>query len=227
MVDHFHLVRGANTALDSVRRERQRDHGRRRPKGARRSGKGASWRQGPLPGQTAPARGARTAHRARAAPALRAVRARAPNRRGLGAQAGVPLDLSRPGPPPGGAPTRPLPPSGRARTARGLHRPRRRRPALARRTARLPRRADHKPLRRRSHQQDQTDQAPRPRTAQLRRPPRARAPSVRPNGTTRRHPARSTRTEFSTGCVVSFRLSACPVRAVASEARSRVWAAAG
>ena len=45
VVDHFHLVRGANTALDSVRRERQRDHGRRRPKGARRSGKGASWRQ--------------------------------------------------------------------------------------------------------------------------------------------------------------------------------------
>jgi transposase len=45
VVDHFHLVRGANTALDSVRRERQREHARRRPKGARRSGKGASWRQ--------------------------------------------------------------------------------------------------------------------------------------------------------------------------------------
>jgi transposase len=44
VVDHFHLVRGVNTALDSVRRERQREHGRRRPKGARRSGKGASWR---------------------------------------------------------------------------------------------------------------------------------------------------------------------------------------
>jgi transposase len=41
--DHFHLVRGANTALDSIRRERQRQHGRRRPKGARRSGHGASW----------------------------------------------------------------------------------------------------------------------------------------------------------------------------------------
>ena len=39
-------ARGANTALDSVRRERQREHARRRkPKGARRSGKGASWRQ--------------------------------------------------------------------------------------------------------------------------------------------------------------------------------------
>jgi transposase len=41
--DHFHLVRGANTALDSVRRERQREPRRRRSKGARRSGKGASW----------------------------------------------------------------------------------------------------------------------------------------------------------------------------------------
>jgi transposase len=42
--DHFHLVRGANTALDSIRRERQRQHARRRPKGARRSGHGATWR---------------------------------------------------------------------------------------------------------------------------------------------------------------------------------------
>jgi transposase len=42
--DHFHLVRGANTAPDSIRRERQRQHGRRRPKGARRSGHGATWR---------------------------------------------------------------------------------------------------------------------------------------------------------------------------------------
>jgi hypothetical protein len=45
MVDHFQLVRGANTALDSIRRERQREHGRRRRRGARRSGKSASWRQ--------------------------------------------------------------------------------------------------------------------------------------------------------------------------------------
>jgi transposase len=45
VVDHFHVVRGANTALDSVGRERQREHARRRPKGARRSGKGASWRR--------------------------------------------------------------------------------------------------------------------------------------------------------------------------------------
>jgi transposase len=45
VVDHFHPVRGANTALDSVRRERQREAGRKRPKGARRSGQGASWRR--------------------------------------------------------------------------------------------------------------------------------------------------------------------------------------
>ena len=45
VVDHFHLVRGANTALDSVRRECQREVGRRRPKGARRSGQGGTWRR--------------------------------------------------------------------------------------------------------------------------------------------------------------------------------------
>lgn len=42
--DHFHLVRGANAALDAVRRERQREAKARRPKGVRRSGQHASWR---------------------------------------------------------------------------------------------------------------------------------------------------------------------------------------
>jgi len=42
--DHFHLVRGANTALDAVRRERQRHAKARRPKGVRRSGQHAAWR---------------------------------------------------------------------------------------------------------------------------------------------------------------------------------------
>jgi transposase len=42
--DHFHLVRGANTALDAVRRERQRHARARRPKGVRRSGQHAAWR---------------------------------------------------------------------------------------------------------------------------------------------------------------------------------------
>jgi transposase len=42
--DHFHLVRGANTALDAVRRERQREAKARRPKGVRRSGQHAAWR---------------------------------------------------------------------------------------------------------------------------------------------------------------------------------------
>jgi transposase len=47
VVDHFHLVRGANTALDSVRRERQRLAAKGRPKGARRAGHSARWHQDP------------------------------------------------------------------------------------------------------------------------------------------------------------------------------------
>ena len=43
VVDHFHLVRGVNTALDSVRRERQREQARRQPKGTRRSGQRNRW----------------------------------------------------------------------------------------------------------------------------------------------------------------------------------------
>jgi transposase len=43
VVDHFHLVRGANTALDSVRRERQREAGWGRPTGACLSGRGGTW----------------------------------------------------------------------------------------------------------------------------------------------------------------------------------------
>jgi transposase len=42
--DRFHLVRGANTALDAVRRERQREARARRPKGTRRSGQHVTWR---------------------------------------------------------------------------------------------------------------------------------------------------------------------------------------
>lgn len=42
--DHFHLVRGANAALDAVRRERQRQARARKPKGVRRSGQHAAWR---------------------------------------------------------------------------------------------------------------------------------------------------------------------------------------
>jgi transposase len=45
VVDHFHLVRGVNTALDAVRRERQRERRTRRPKGTRRSGQHLGWRQ--------------------------------------------------------------------------------------------------------------------------------------------------------------------------------------
>jgi transposase len=43
VVDHFHLVRGVNSALDSIRRERQREHATRRPKGTRRSGYRDRW----------------------------------------------------------------------------------------------------------------------------------------------------------------------------------------
>ena len=42
--DRFHLVRGADTALDAVRRERQRDARAKRPKGTRRSGTSTSAR---------------------------------------------------------------------------------------------------------------------------------------------------------------------------------------
>jgi transposase len=42
--DRFHLIRGANTALDSVRRERQREARARRPRGTRRSGQHVTWR---------------------------------------------------------------------------------------------------------------------------------------------------------------------------------------
>jgi transposase len=45
--DRFHLVRGANAALDAVRRERQRQAGPRRPTGVRRGGQLASWRPEP------------------------------------------------------------------------------------------------------------------------------------------------------------------------------------
>jgi transposase len=42
--DRFHLVRSANRALDTVRRERQREARARRPKGTRRSGQYVRWR---------------------------------------------------------------------------------------------------------------------------------------------------------------------------------------
>jgi transposase len=41
--DRFHLVRGANTALDTVRRQRQRDAKATRPKGTRQSGQHVRW----------------------------------------------------------------------------------------------------------------------------------------------------------------------------------------
>ena len=93
--DHFHLVRGANTALDSVRRERQRQAGRRRPKGVRRSGHLAAWRP-----ELYRARHRSSRRRERLTERERRrlceLFARRPgDRRGLGAQGGVPGDLPR------------------------------------------------------------------------------------------------------------------------------------
>jgi len=44
VVDHFHLVRGANAALDSVRRDRQRERATRRPKGIREQAHRDRWK---------------------------------------------------------------------------------------------------------------------------------------------------------------------------------------
>jgi transposase len=44
VVDHFHLVRGANSALDTVRRQRQRQARAARPRGTRQAGKAGRWR---------------------------------------------------------------------------------------------------------------------------------------------------------------------------------------
>ena len=47
VVEHFHLVRGANTALDSVRRNRQRERATRRPKGIREQAHRDRWSPSP------------------------------------------------------------------------------------------------------------------------------------------------------------------------------------
>jgi transposase len=89
--DHFHLVRGAKSAVDSVRRARQREAGSRRPKGVRRSGQWARWRPELYAAATACSMPGTTT---RAAAALSTVRARSRGSRGVGAQGGLP-----PGPP--------------------------------------------------------------------------------------------------------------------------------
>jgi hypothetical protein len=88
IVDHFHLVRGANAALDSVRRERQRQARTRSPKGARQGGK-AGWRQSLFHARhrLLKAHERLTAQQRRQL--VRPVRTRATNRRGLGTQRGV------------------------------------------------------------------------------------------------------------------------------------------
>ena len=81
LVARFHVVRGANRALHSIRRERERQHGRRRPKGARRSGKEATWQRELHRAPPPPVQDARGAHRRRPPAALGAVRPRPDARR--------------------------------------------------------------------------------------------------------------------------------------------------
>lgn len=64
--DRFHSIRGANTALDTVRRERRRDARAKHPKGARRSGQYVRWRPELYPSPPSAPEGARAADRPRA-----------------------------------------------------------------------------------------------------------------------------------------------------------------
>jgi hypothetical protein len=73
---------------------RQREHGSRRPKGRAGRASAPAGRQDLYRAPPPPPQGQGAAHRARAAPAVRVGRARAPDRRGLGAQGSPPLDIS-------------------------------------------------------------------------------------------------------------------------------------
>ena len=115
--DHFHLVRGANTALDAVRRERQRDAARRRPKGVRRTGQHARWRPELYRARRRllKARERLTEHERHR---LGELFAHDPHhRRGLGPQGGLPPHLPRPDRSRSPAAPRPLPGRRRPRRA--------------------------------------------------------------------------------------------------------------
>jgi transposase len=94
VVDPFHLVRGRQqrarlgAARAAVLRPQPAAH--RRPADARRR-----LARRTLPRPPPSAQGARAAHRARAAQALRAVRERAADRRGMGAEGSLPCHLPR------------------------------------------------------------------------------------------------------------------------------------
>ena len=180
--DRFHLVRGANTALDAVRRERQRDARAKRPKGTRRSGQHVRWRP-----ELYQAR-----HRLLKASERLTERER---RRLCDLFARDPIvaeawglkeafrhiyqAASRTR---GRAAARHVPARGRPRRAARVRRVRQGHPLLAAGAARLLRRADHQRLRRGRHQQGQGDQAPRLRTPHLRWLPQARRHSLRLTG---------------------------------------------
>jgi transposase len=179
--DHFHLVRGANTALDSVRRERQRQAGRR-PRGTRRSGRLDTWNP--------------ALYRARHRLLKTHERLNGRERRRLGelferepvlAEAWGLKEAFR----------AVYDADNHIEAARRLdafltavdhaslpafRRVRQRRPVLARRAAGLLRRAHHQRLRRRHHQQGQGHQAPRLRDPDVHRLPRPCAPSLRLTG---------------------------------------------
>ncbi len=151
--DHFHLVRGANAALDAVRRDRQREAKARRPKGVRRSGQHAAWRPELYRARHRLLK-ARERLTERAPTPQRAVRARPDRRRGLGTEGGLPRHLPRRGSRRRRATPRAVPRRRRARGAARLPRLRQGHPPLADRAAGLLRRADHQRLRRGRHQQD-------------------------------------------------------------------------
>lgn len=165
--DHFHLVRGANTALEAVRRKRQRQSRARRSKGVRRSGQHAAGRPRALPRPAPPAPGPRTLpdrDRRRLVELF--------EREPLIAEAWAPegkLPPRLPGRSPHRSRSAPRDDPRRGRPCRParLRRVRQRHPDLAPGTARVPRRTDHQRPTPRASQQGQGNQAPRLRHPHL------------------------------------------------------------
>src|SRR5256886_367701 len=170
----------------------------------------------PLARTPAPAQRQGTTHRATTPLALRALPARAAARRGLGTEGTLPRDLPLPQPRAGRAAARALPQRNRTRTDPILSRLRQRPARLARRAARLLRPTQHERLRRRSDQQNQSDQTPRLRTPKLRQLPHTHPHSMRLTGSRNSTPLHqqepeSVTTSTSAAADVSAdRASECP-----------------
>jgi transposase len=201
--DHFHLVRGANTALDAVRRERQRHAKARRPKGVRRSGQHAAWRPELYHARhrLLKARERLTGRERRRLSELferdpliaeawgLKERFRDVYRASDRTEAERRLELFLAAVDRAGLPAFDA-------FAKGIH-------IWQQELLAYFDEPTTKRLRRRHHQQGQGHQTPRLRHPHLHRLPPARAPSMRLTGITRRHPAQSTRTHFSTGAAGS------------------------